>query len=202
MRRARRLRLGLYEYSGDAIAGEDSGGAGAYGVQRQIQDHASFVRAAFAHRSWNYRIDGSGARAVRASIVVLAETRKHSRESQTVRADSQRIPDESTFAEYEQRAVPVAEENHGRAGDDDDRFCAAEHPHGDRSKREDVVFQPSDGDAGAAGPVPDRFRGGMEFVLSSGLDFPDLRQYFSAAGSGNDDPAGRRIEAQPAVDAD
>src|SRR5437016_4957211 len=61
---------------------------------------------------------------------------------------------------------------------------------------------PSHIDHGAEGSLPDRFRGGLEFVLSAGLDFPDLRQYFSAAGSGNDDPAGGRIETQPAFDVD
>ena len=65
-----------------------------------------------------------------------------------------------------------------------------------------MVFKSRDGDAGTAGFVPHRFRGGVEFVFSAGLDFPNLRQYFFAAGSGNDDPAGRRIETQPAVDAD
>ena len=42
----------------------------------------------------------------------------------------------------------------------------------------------------------------MELVLPAGLDFPDFRQDFSAAGSGDDDPAGGRIEAQSAADAD
>src|ERR1700722_15481138 len=42
----------------------------------------------------------------------------------------------------------------------------------------------------------------MEFVLPAGLDLPGLRQNISAAGSGDDDPAGGRIETQPAVDAD
>ncbi len=105
--------------------------AGHCGFQRQIQSHAPFVRAAFAHRSWDYRIDGPGAWAVCAPIVVLAEAREHSRESQAIRADSERIPDEPAFAEHEQRAVPVAEKDYRRAGDDDDRFCAAECPHGD-----------------------------------------------------------------------
>jgi hypothetical protein len=50
--------------------------------------------------------------------------------------------------------------------------------------------------------VPDRFHGGMESVLPAGFDFSDLRQDFSAAGLGADDPAGRRIEAQSTVDAD
>jgi len=49
LRGTRRIRLGLYECSGDEAAGEDSGGASAYRFQRQIQDHASFVWAAFAH---------------------------------------------------------------------------------------------------------------------------------------------------------
>src|SRR2546429_6293509 len=49
---------------------------------------------------------------------------------------------------------------------------------------------------------PDRFRGGVEFVLPAGFDFPDLRQDLSPPGSGDDDPAGGRIEAQSAVDAD
>jgi len=52
--------------------------------------------------------------------VVLAETRKHSRESQAIRADSERFPDEPAFAEHEQRAVPVVEEDYRRAGDDDE----------------------------------------------------------------------------------
>src|SRR5207302_8920240 len=55
---------------------------------------------------------------------------------------------------------------------------------------------------GAAGHLPDRFCGGMEFVLSAGLDFPDLREDFSAAGSGDDDPASGRAKAQSAIDAD
>src|SRR2546429_9824901 len=49
---------------------------------------------------------------------------------------------------------------------------------------------------------PDRFRGGVEFVLPAGFDFPDLRQDLSPPGSGDDDPAGGRIEAQSAVEAD
>jgi len=65
-----------------------------------------------------------------------------------------------------------------------------------------VVLEPRDSDAGAEGSLPDRFRGGVEFVFSAGLGFPDLRQDFSAAGSEDDDPAGGRIEAQSAVDVD
>jgi len=57
------------------------------------------------------------------------------------------------------------------AGDDAIDLCAAESAHGDRSKRKDVVFQPGDGDAGAAGFVPDRLRGCVELVLSAGFDF-------------------------------
>src|SRR5439155_17030438 len=196
------LSLGFYESTRDANDGKDSGGAGAYRIQRQIQDHASFLRAAFAYRPRDYRTDGPGARSVCAPIVVLAKARKHPRKSQTVRADSQRFPDEPAFTEHEQRAVPIAEENHRRAGEDDDRLCAAEHSHGDRSKREDVVLEPRDSDAGAEGSLPDRFRGGVEFVLSAGLGFPDLRQDFPAAGSGDDDAAGGRAEAQSSVDAD
>src|SRR5439155_1952639 len=119
LRRTRRLRLGFYERTRDANAGKDSGGAGAYRIQRQIQDHASFLRAAFAYRPRDYRTDGPGARSVCAPIVVLAKARKHPRKSQTVRADSQRFPDEPALTEHEQRAVPIAEENHRRAGDDD-----------------------------------------------------------------------------------
>jgi len=58
----------------------------------------------------DYRTDGPGAWAVRTPIVVLAETRKHSREGQTIRADSERFPDAPAFAEYEQRALPIAQE--------------------------------------------------------------------------------------------
>src|SRR5216683_364440 len=112
LRGAGRLRLGLHECAGIEIAGDDSGGAGAYRFQREIQDHASFLRAAFAHRSRDYRVDGPGAWTVRAPIVVLAETRKHSRESQAIRADSERLPDEPAFAEHEQCAVSSSQENH------------------------------------------------------------------------------------------
>jgi phenylpropionate dioxygenase-like ring-hydroxylating dioxygenase large terminal subunit len=48
------------------------------------QGHTSFVRTAFAHRSRDNRVDGPGARAVCPPIVVLAEAREHSRESQAV----------------------------------------------------------------------------------------------------------------------
>src|SRR5260370_1543776 len=122
------------------MAGDDSGGAGAYRFKRKIQDDVSVVGAAFANRSRDYRVDGPGAWTVRAPVVVLAKTRKHSREGQAIRADSERLPDEPAFAEHEQRAVPVAQENHRGAGDDHDRFRAAEYPHGGGSQREDVVF--------------------------------------------------------------
>src|SRR5690348_13871273 len=115
-----RLYLGAYDFSRDASSGEDCRGAGAGDVQREIQDHASGVRAAFAHRPRNYRADGSGARAVCAPIVVLAKQAKHSREGEEIRADSERVPHEPTFAEHEQRAISIAEENDGRAGDHDD----------------------------------------------------------------------------------
>jgi phenylpropionate dioxygenase-like ring-hydroxylating dioxygenase large terminal subunit len=103
---------------------------------------------------------------------------------------------------WRKRGSIHSKENHQGTGDDDDRFRAAECPHGGGSQREAVVFQPGDGDAGAAGFVPDRFRGGMESFLSAGFDFPDLRQDVSAPGSADDDPAGGRIETQSAVDAD
>src|SRR5258708_28141795 len=128
---AGRLRLGLYEFwrpqsgrqrAGNEIGGDDSGGAWACGFQRQIQSHAPFVRAAFAHRSWDYRIDGPGAWAVCAPIVVLAEAPEHSRESQAIRADFERIPDEPPFAQREQLAVPVAEKDYPPAGDATHRF--------------------------------------------------------------------------------
>src|SRR5258708_10557483 len=106
-------------------------------------------------------MDGPGAWAVRAPVVVLAEPRKHSRESQTIRADSKWFPDVPAFAEHEQRALPIAQENHRGASDNDDRFRAAEYPYGGGSQREDVVFQPSYGDAGAAGALPERFSCGV-----------------------------------------
>src|SRR5258708_38365465 len=101
----------------------------------------------------------------------MAETRRHSRESQEIRADSEWFPDEPAFAEHEQRALPIAQENHRGAGDDDDRFRAAEYPHGGGSQREDVVFQPSDGDAGEAGSLPDRFLGGVDYLFSDHFYF-------------------------------
>jgi len=54
------------------------------GVQQEIQDYASGVRAAFARGPGDYWVDGSGAWAVCASIVVLAEQAQHSREAETV----------------------------------------------------------------------------------------------------------------------
>ena len=59
-------------------------GAGTAKIQREIQDYAAGLRAAVARRSRNYRADGSGARAVCAPIVVLAEQKEHSREGQAV----------------------------------------------------------------------------------------------------------------------
>src|SRR5260370_22249791 len=97
-------------------------------------------------------------------------------------ADSERVPDEPAFAEHEQRALSVAEENYRGAGNDDDRFRAAEYSHGRGSQREAVVFQPGDGDAGAAGFVPGRFRGGGEIFFSSRFAFPGVLQDFSSAG--------------------
>src|SRR5882724_9769385 len=93
VRSARWVRLGLYDIArpqsgrqraGIAIAGERAGCASPSGVQQEIQDYAFGVRAAFACGSGDYRIDGSGAWAVCASIVVLAEQTQHSRETETV----------------------------------------------------------------------------------------------------------------------
>jgi len=94
----------------DAIAGDDSGGAGAFTVfSAKYKITHLIVRAAFAHRSRNYRIDGPGARAVRAPIVVLAEARKHSRESQAIEP----IPNGFRMSPHSpstnSRAVSVAE---------------------------------------------------------------------------------------------
>src|SRR5437016_102876 len=125
LRGARRLRLGLHECPWLTIAGEYPGSTRAQSVQRKIQDYSSVVRPAFAHGPRDHRADGSGARAVCASVVVLAEGREHSRKSEAVRADPERLPDEPAHAERQQRAISVAQENYRRAGDDDDRLCAA-----------------------------------------------------------------------------
>src|SRR5690348_13747999 len=84
VRGARRLRLGLYEPSRNAASGKHSGCAASGDVQREIQEHAPGMRPAVAYRSRNYRADGSGARAVCASIVVLAKQDEHSRKGETV----------------------------------------------------------------------------------------------------------------------
>src|SRR5260370_34524929 len=107
-------------------------------------------------------------------------------------ADSERVRDEPAFAAHEQRALSVAEENYRGAANDDDRFRAAEYSHGRGSQREAVVFQPGDGAAGAAGFVPDRFRGGGEFVLPAGFDFSGVRPGFFSARSRKPGPARRK----------
>jgi len=97
LRGAGRIRLGLHEYPGDAAAGDDSGGRRAYRFQRQIQDHAPFLRAAFACRPGDYGLmDPAHGPFVHQSC--SGESAEHSRESQTIRADSERFPDEPAFA--------------------------------------------------------------------------------------------------------
>ena len=49
-----------------------------------LQDYTAGVRTAFAHRSRNHRVDGPGARAFCASIVVLAKQDEHSRKGEAV----------------------------------------------------------------------------------------------------------------------
>src|SRR6266404_961226 len=78
VRRTRRLRLGVHEWVGAPAAGSDSGGASTCCFQRKIQNYPSFVRASIACGPGNHRVDGSGAWAICASIVVLAEAREHS----------------------------------------------------------------------------------------------------------------------------
>jgi len=166
--------------------------------KRQIQDHAPFLRAAFACRPGDYWIDGPGAWAVRAPVVVLAKAREHSRESQTIRADSERFPDEPAFAEHEQRAVSSAQENHRGAGDDHDRFRAAEYPHRGRSQREDVVLEPRDGERECGGI----FAGSISWRrgICSSCRFRFSRVFgkiFLRHGSGDDDPAGEGLKHNP-----
>ena len=107
LRRARRLRLGLHARARIARAGtvKNSALTAARHVQRKIQNHALGLRFAGARRSRNHRFDGSGARSVCASIVVLAQSRFDSRKAKTVRAHSKRISDEPALTELKQPAV-------------------------------------------------------------------------------------------------
>ena len=147
-------------------------------LQRKIQNHAPGLRFACARRSRNHRPDGSRARAVRASIVVLAQPRHDSRKAKTVRADSKRISDEPAFAELEQLAVSNFEKAHRRAGHDDNRFHFAEIAPGRNSQRQTVVFEPDHSDASAPRFVPHRFRRRVEFISSC-----PVRSFASSAKS-------------------
>src|SRR6266849_1915750 len=120
LRRTRWLCLGVHERAGNAVTGDGSCRTGAAGVQQEIQDYASGVRAAVAYRPRDHRFDGPGAWALCAPIVVLAKPGQHSRKGKGVRADSVWISHEPAFAQLEQRAVPIAEENDRRGGDHDD----------------------------------------------------------------------------------
>ena len=108
-------------------------------LQRKIQNHASVLRAAIAHRSRHHRLDGPGARTVCAFILVLAQSRQHSSQRKKIRADSRRLSHEPALAKLEQLALSALEEAHRRAGDHDDRFHSAQSPPGRNSQRQTVV---------------------------------------------------------------
>src|SRR5271165_823896 len=78
LRRARWIFLDLHGRFGSTCGGDDFFGAEVGDVQREISDFAFGLRAAFACGPGDYWVDGSGARAVCASIVVLAEPAQHS----------------------------------------------------------------------------------------------------------------------------
>ena len=75
-----------------------SASARAADVQPALPDRASLGRSAVQRGPRHHRIDGPRARAVRASGMVVAQPAQHPRQSQTVRADSQRIPHEPARA--------------------------------------------------------------------------------------------------------
>jgi len=93
----------------------------------------------------------------------------------------QMVPDEPAFAEHEQRAYQLLKKITG-ASDNDDRFRAAEYPHGGGSQREDVVFQPSYGDAGAADLCRIDFVAAWNLFFLPVSIFQDIRQNLSAPG--------------------
>ena len=67
-------------------------------LQRALQNRASLGRSALRRGPGHHRPDGSGARPVRASGLVVAQPPQHSRKSQAVRADPQRLSHEPARA--------------------------------------------------------------------------------------------------------
>src|SRR5262249_50416737 len=84
VRGARRLRLGVHVRARSASDRRRIAGAAVGDVQRTVQEDASGLRSAFAHRSRNHWTDGSGAWTVCTSILVLAKQEEHPRKSETV----------------------------------------------------------------------------------------------------------------------
>src|SRR2546422_7501677 len=101
--RTRRLRLGLPGRSlrEDVRAAGSPAVASALGA---VPPAAHFHRATLRDRRRDRGTDGSRARSLRASERLVAQPGQHSREGQRVRADSERVPDESPRALPEQRA--------------------------------------------------------------------------------------------------
>ena len=77
-------------------------------LQREVQTRVPDRRSALHRRSRNHRTDGSRARAVRPSGMVVAEPRQHPREAEEFRAHPQRLPHERAHAQFEQRALQTA----------------------------------------------------------------------------------------------
>src|SRR5450432_2490181 len=101
MRRARWLRLGLHDRAGFTNASGSFASPGIAGLQRQIQNHANLVRDSISRGPGHHRIDGSCARAVRAPVVVLAESAQYPRKRKTLRTHSSWFSDEQTRALFE-----------------------------------------------------------------------------------------------------
>ena len=151
VRRARRICVGIHDGAGFARRPRMFRRRRQLPVfSEQIQNHAAGLRHTFACGPGNHRADGSRARAFRAPIVVLAKPAQHSRERKTLRADSAGFPDEQARAIVEQRSLQIAALFFGRSDDHDDRFCFAQHAAGRNSQRAFMVFEPRNGDAGAA----------------------------------------------------
>ena len=116
----------------------------------------------------HHRPHGPGARAVRASGVVVAQAREHPRKTEALRADCERLPHERAHPQLKQRAVQAAEVlRQGRLHHHDHRFRTAQPARGDHSRRQVLVLVIDHGDPDHAQPLPHR-RGRLLEYFSPG----------------------------------
>src|SRR5580704_1060510 len=132
-------------------------------IQQKLSIGSSLGRLTVRRRSSHYWLDGSRARPLRPSSLVVAQPPQHPRKAKTVRAHTGRLPNESARALRKQRALQNPEAPYRRACHHHDRFRSPKPALRTDSRRPLLALQPHHSHADSQRSLPPGFLCRVEY---------------------------------------